>query len=87
MTAFHGVRVGAGVGKVCRLGLRPGIAGYQPSTDNDFGRTAIYRPENIEGQKEKESGSVEIRLKRHLVIESPPIKGIGDSLVVITIAV
>ena len=31
-------------------------AGYQPTTDNDFGRTVMYR----ERHEEKESGSLEI---------------------------
>ena len=47
----------------------------------------MHRAENIERQEEKESGSVEIRLKRHLVIEFLLIKGIGDTLGVITIVV
>ena len=33
------VGVGAGVGKI--LLTRPGVAGYQPSTKNDFGQTVI----------------------------------------------
>ena len=55
--------------KFCRLRLQPGVVGYQPSTYNDFGRTVMHRPENIERQEEKENGNVEIKLKRHLVIE------------------
>ena len=54
--------------KFCRLRLRPGVAGYQPSTDNDFGGMAMYRSENFERQEEKESGSVEIMLKRPLLV-------------------
>ena len=34
--------------KFCRLRLRSGVAGYQPLTDNDSGRTVIHRPENID---------------------------------------
>ena len=51
-----------------------GVVGYQPSTDNDSGRTITRRPENIEGQEEKESESPELKLKRHLVIEFRLIK-------------
>ena len=47
----------------------------------------MRRPENIERQEEKESGSVEIKLKRHLVIEFRLIKGIEDSFGAIAIAV
>ena len=73
-----GAEVGVGVGrsrsfrleseselesvKFYRLRLRPGVARYQPSTDNDFGRTVLHRPENIERQEEHES---DIKLKRH----------------------
>ena len=71
-----GVGVGAGSIKFCRL--RPGVAGYQLSTDNDFARTAMCRYETIERQKEKESDSVEIMLKRHLVIEFRLIDGIWE---------
>ena len=46
-----------------------------------------YRPENIERHEEKESGSVEIKLKRHLVIEFRLIKGVEDSFRAIAIAV
>ena len=67
-----GVGVGAGVGK---LGpLRPGVAVYHPSTDDYFGRTVIHPPENIERQEEKDSSSVQIKLKRHLVMEFRLIK-------------
>ena len=34
---------------ICGLRLRPGVAGYHPSTVDDFGRTAVYRLENITG--------------------------------------
>ena len=54
--------------KFRRLRLRPGVAGYQPSTDSHFGRTVMLGPENIERQQEKKRGGVEIELKRHLVI-------------------
>ena len=50
----------------CRFRLRHRVAGYQPSTDNDFVRKVMCRPENIERQEEKASGSVEIKLKRQL---------------------
>ena len=45
----------------------------------------MNRPENIERQQEKESGSVGIKLKRHLVIECRLIKCIGDNFWVIAI--
>ena len=69
-----GVETGVGVGrsrpfwpeseselesvKFYRLRLRPGVAGYHPSTDDNFGRMDIYPSENIERHEEKESGSV-----------------------------
>ena len=71
--------------KFCRLRLRPGVAGYQPSTDNAFGRPVIHRPENIERQEEKESDGVEIKFKRHLAIELRLIRGIGANFGVIVI--
>ena len=78
-----GVEVAVGVGRsrpFCQeselesvkfywLRLRPGFAGYHSSTDNDSGQTVILRPENNERQEEKAIGSVEIKLKLHLVIE------------------
>ena len=42
--------------------------------DDDFGRTVIRSSENIERQYEKESGIVQIKLKRHLVKELRLIK-------------
>ena len=50
--------------KFCRLQLRPGVA-----TDGNFDRTVMHRLENIERQEENESGSAEIKLGCHLVIE------------------
>ena len=50
--------------KFDRLRLQPGVAVYQPSTDDDFGRMVIYPYENIERHKEKESGSVQIKPRR-----------------------
>ena len=47
----------------------------------------MHRPENTEGQEDKESGGVKIRLKRHLVTEFRLIKGIGDNFGVVTIVV
>ena len=61
--------VGAVVGKFGRLRLRPGVPGYLQSTDDDLGRTVIHRLENVERQEEKKSVSVEIKLKRRLVIK------------------
>ena len=55
--------------KFCRLRLRPGVTGYHPSRDDDFGRAIMHRLENIERLEEKESGSVEMKLECHLVIE------------------
>ena len=57
--------------KFCGLRLRFGVAGHhRPSTDEDFDRTVMHRPEDIETQEEKLIGSVEIKLKRHSVIDS-----------------
>ena len=55
---------------LCRLRRWPGVAGYHLSTDSDFlaGRLVIYLPENIDRREEGESGRVEMKLKRHLVI-------------------
>ena len=39
--------------KFYRIRLRPGVAGYRPSTDDDFGRTVMHRLENVERQEEK----------------------------------
>ena len=64
--------------KFCRLLLRPGLAGYDPSTGNDFGQMVIIRIrlENIERQEEKDNGGVEMKLKRHLMIGIRLIKSI-----------
>ena len=40
----------------------------------------MNRPENIETQGGKDSGSVEMKLKRHLVIEFRQIRDIGSIL-------
>ena len=72
--------------KFYRLRIRLGVAGYHPSPDSHFGRTVMLRPENIERQEEKERGSVEIKLKRHLAIEIRLIKGIEDKFRAIVIA-
>ena len=50
--------------KFCRLRLRPRVAGYDPSTGNDFGQTVMIPLGNIERQEE-DGGGVEIKLKRH----------------------
>ena len=73
--------------KFCRFRLRPEVAGYQPSTDNDFGRTVMHRPENIEGQKEKERDSVGIKLKHNMVKELRLIKRIRNHFEVIVTVV
>ena len=70
---FPGVGVRAGVGMVFRLRNR--VAGYKRSTGNDFGQTVMHRHENIERQEEKKCGSVDMKLKRHLVIEFSLIQG------------
>ena len=94
-----GVETGVGVGrsrpfwpeselesaKFYRLRLRPGVARYHPSKDNDFGRTVKHRLENIERQKEKESGSVKLKLERHLVVEFGLKKSIGNNFTAIAI--
>ena len=98
-----GIKAGVGVGRsrpfcseseseleparFCRLRLSSGVVGYQPSTDNDSGLTAILGPENMERQEEKESSSVEMKLKRHFVIKCRLINGIGDNFVIIAIVV
>ena len=71
--------------KICGLRLSPGVAGYHLSTADDFGPTIVYRPENIKGQEEKESGSVEIKLKRHSVMKFHLMKAFEDNLKVIAI--
>ena len=98
-----GVEIGVGVGrsrqfclmskseleavKFCRLRLRPGVTGYHPSTDSDFGRTVMRRPENVKRREEKERGRVEMKLKRYLVTEFRLIRGIGENFRVIAIVV
>ena len=47
----------------------------------------MHCPENIERQEEKGSGNVDIKLKRHLVIEYRLIKGTGDKCEVIATVV
>ena len=53
--------------------------------DNDFDRAIMHQPENIEGQVEKESGSVEIKLKRHLLVEFRLIKGVDFGAIAIVV--
>ena len=67
-----GVETGVGVGrsrpfwpqserelKSVKFGrLWPGVAGYHPAAYNDFVRTIVHPPENIEKREVKESGSV-----------------------------
>ena len=45
----------------------------------------MHHPENIERHEQKKSGSVEIKLRGHLVKEFRLIKGNGDSFSVIAI--
>ena len=71
--------------KFRRLRLRPGVAGYQPSTDNDFWPNGYASSRYHWKQDEKESGSVEIMLKRNLAIEFRLIKGIEDNFGVTSI--
>ena len=40
----------------------------------------MYRPKNVEKQEERGSGSVEIKLGRHSVIEFGFPKSVGDNL-------
>ena len=47
----------------------------------------MHRPGNVGKPEERESGSVEIKLNRHLVIEFCLIKSIGDNFRVIAIVV
>ena len=63
------------------------VAGCQPSADNDIGRTFMHRPVNIEKHKEKEIGSIQIKLKRHLLIKFRLIEGFGGRFGVIAIIV
>ena len=60
--------VGAGVGKSFPASTPTLVAGYHPSRDGDLGRAIMHRLENIERLEEKESGSVETKSERHLVI-------------------
>ena len=39
------------------LRLRPGVAGQHPAADDDYGRTVMHPPENIERREEKENSS------------------------------
>ena len=39
--------------KLCRLRLRPGVAGYQTSADNDFGRMFIFGPKALKDRKKR----------------------------------
>ena len=73
--------------KFRRLRLRSGVAEHHSSTGNDFGRMFVHRPENIEREKEKENGCMEIKLKSHLVTEFHLIKGFRDNSRVISIVV
>ena len=47
----------------------------------------MHRPVNIEKHKEKEIGSIQIKLKRHLLIKFRLIEGFGDRFGVIAIIV
>ena len=57
--------------KFGRLRLRPGVDDCHPPTNNDFGLTVIHPSENIERQEEKDNGSVQIKLKRHFLMDFP----------------
>ena len=54
-------------------------------TDDTY--PGMHRPENTEGQEEKNCGSVDARLKGHLVIEFRLKKGKQDNFGVIAIVV
>ena len=66
--------------KFCRLRLRSGVAGCLQSTDYDFGRMATHSPQKcVLRLEENDSGSVEIKPNRHLVIEFHLMNGITDN--------
>ena len=68
--------IGAGVGKnLSDSDSGPESQDTNHQTDNDFGRTVMHHPENIERQEEKENGSVKIKSETHLVLEFCLIKG------------
>ena len=74
--------------KFGRLRLRPGVAGYRPSADDAFGGTVMHLLENVESQEEKENGSAEIKLERHLVsVFNPKMVRKIDNFRAITIVV
>ena len=60
-----GVGVTAEAGKIWPI---PTPARSRRSYD-DFGPTIMHPPENIERQEEKESGRVQLKITRHLVIK------------------
>ena len=62
-TVLVGVGVGARVGKI----LPARSCSITPSRDGDFCGTVVHRLGNIESREEKDSGSVKIKLERHLV--------------------
>ena len=68
-TVLAGVGVRAGVGNILPTPTPAQNRSYHPSTDDDLGRTVIHPYESIERQEEKESGSIQIKPRRHVVIE------------------
>ena len=59
----------------------------KPTIDDDIERTAMHIPENIERWEEKESGSVQIKMKCRIATGFRLIKGIGDNFMAIAIVV
>ena len=45
----------------------------------------MHHPENIEGQEEKDSGSVEMQFKRHFLAEFRPIRGVDFEVIAIVV--
>ena len=76
---LESVGVGTGVRKIWPT--------PNPAGGDNFERTLMHSPENIEILEEKESGSVYIKSKHHLVIEFRLIKGIAYNFSAIAIVV
>ena len=83
-------RVGIGVGVVKILltpPAAPGVASHHPSIYDHLGRTVTHLPENIERQEEKESDSVDFKLKCYLAVEHRLINCVGENFRVTAIVV
>ena len=81
------LRVWAGIAKILPTPTPAKSRRLQPSKDDAFGQAVMHHPDNTGRQEEKESGSVEIKVQRHLVIDVRLISGIGDNSRVIAIVV